>query len=261
MEWAMASDRAGFFDRFGLSQTLKRWTRAMQAPALLQTGDLSALHREMHRARDRIDTLAARAQSELLTRATGSDGIDRPDQCDWAERAAPWRQKITPRGHIRPGSPHEIGGGVILFHDATQADLTVRQDPAPAEIPGAAFGLVLEVYRFDGSFLSLVQDLPEEALKGLTLNHFIAVHLRVVREQPIEIYARLNVQHGPNQEQIVRQVEFRDGRGYAEFDLAYTKINEKRLEKAWLDLILEGPELNRLAIWDMVLLRAPRADV
>jgi hypothetical protein len=257
----MGSDMAGFFDRFGLSQTVRRWSRAMQAPGLMSPHDLSAMYREMRSTCDRIDALAARAQSELLTRATGADGINRPDQCDWAERAAPWRQKIKPRGHIRPGSPHEIGGGVTLFHDATQADLTVRQDPAPADVPGAAFGLVLEVYRFDGSFLSLVQDLPEAALKGLTLNHFIAVHLRVSREQPIEIYARLNVQHGPNQEQIVRQIEFRDGVGYAEFDLAYPKINEKRLEKAWLDLILEGPEMNRLAIWDMVLLRAPRADV
>ena len=60
---------------------------------------------------------------------------------------------------------------------------------------------------------------------------------------------------------MVRQIEFRDEVGRAEFDLAYSNINEKRIEKAWLDLILEGPEMNRLAIWDMVLLRAPRADI
>ena len=47
----------------------------------------------------------------------------------------------------------------------------------------------------------------------------------------------------------------------AEFDLAYTKVNERRIEKAWLDLILEGPEMNRIAILDMVMSRAPRADV
>jgi len=257
----MGTERAGFLDRFGLSQTVKRWSRSMQAPGLVPTRELSAMHQQMQATRDRIDTLAAQAQSELLARVRGKDGIDRPDQCDWAERAAPWRQKIRPRGHVRPGSPHHVGGGVTLFHDATEADLSLRQDPAPADIQGPAFGLVLEVYRFDGSFLSLVQDLPEAAIKGLTLNHFIAVHLRVAREQPIEIYARLNVQHGPNQEQIVRQVNIRDGVGRAEFDLAYTTINEKRLEKAWLDLILESPEMNRLAIWDMVLLRAPRADI
>lgn len=257
----MGNERLGFLDRFGLSQTLRRWSRAMDAPAALPARDLAAMHGQMRATRDRIDTLALQAETELLTRAQGSDGIDRPDQCEWAERAAPWRQKLRPRGHVRPGSPHDIGGGVTLFHDATVAEMSLRQDPAPPGLHGPAFGLVFEVYRFDGSFLSLVQDLPAAALQGLTLNHFIAVHLRMSREHPIEVYARLNVQHGPNQEQIVRQFDFRDEVGRAEFDLAYTKINEKRIEKAWLDLILEGPEMNRLAIWDMVLLRAPRADI
>ena len=257
----MGIERAGFLDRFGLSHTLKRWGRAIQTPATVPTRDLAALHVQMRAARDRIDGLAASAESELLSRVGGPDGIERPDQCDWAERSGPWRQKIKPRGHVRPASPQEIGGGVTLFHDAVQADFSLRQDPVPPGLDGPQFGLVLEVYRFDGSFLSLVQDLPDAALRGLTLNHFIAVHLRVSREQPIEVYARLNVQHGPNHEQIVRQFDFRDDVGRAEFDLAYTKINEKRLEKAWLDLILEGPEMNRLAIWDMVVLRAPRADI
>jgi hypothetical protein len=120
---------------------------------------------------------------------------------------------------------------------------------------------VLEVYRFDGSFVSFVHDLPPEAIAGLTLNHFIAVDIRAEREQPIEVYARLNVQHGPNVEQMVRQVDFKGDGGRAEFDLAYTKINERRIEKAWLDLILEGPEMTRIAIWDVVVMRAPRADV
>ena len=257
----MGNERVGLFDRFGLSRTLDRWDRTLQSPEKLAPGELRKMHGQMHAIRNRIDTLAAKTETELLARGRPDDGIDRPDQCDWAERSAPWRQKITPRGHVQPTSPHAIGGGFTLFHDAAHADLTLRQDRVPSGIRGPAFGLVIEVYRFDGSFLSLVQDLPEAAIKGLTLNHFIAVHLRVAREHPIEIYARLNVQHGPNHEQIVRQFDIRGDIGRAEFDLAYTKINEKRLEKAWLDLILEGPEMNRLAIWDMVLLRAPRADI
>jgi hypothetical protein len=257
----MGNERLGFLDRFGLTQTMKRWARAMEAPGALPARELSALHGQMRSARDRIDAMAIRAETELLIRAQGSDGIDRPDQCDWAERAAPWRQKLRPRGHVRPGSPHAIGGGLTLFHDASEAEMTLRQDPAPPGLSGPSFGLVFEIYRFDGSFLSLVQDLPDAALQGLTLNHFIAVDLHMAREHPVEVYARLNVQHGPNHEQIVRQFDFRNDVGRAEFDLAYTKINEKRIEKAWLDLILEGPEMNRLAIWDMVLLRAPRADI
>jgi hypothetical protein len=153
-----------------------------------------------------------------------------------------------------------LAGGIKVFHDATNADFSLIQERAPLWVEGPQFGLVLEVYRSDGSFISFVQDLPGEALVGLTRNHFIALRLVTEREQPVEIYARLNVQHGPNVEQIVRQVEFDGNDGKAEFDLAYSKINEKRIEKAWLDLIIEGPKMTRIALWDMVLLRAPRAD-
>ena len=48
--------------------------------------------------------------------------------------------------------------------------------------------------------------------------------------------------------------------GRADFDLAYTKINERRIEKIWLDVILDRPQMSRIAIWDLVVMRAPRAN-
>lgn len=256
----MGHDINGLSGWFGLNGALKKWKRALQAPQDVSTSELSRMNKHIRGLRDRLDGMAATTQGELRSRTAGHDGIDLPDQCDWVERPAPWRTELRPRGQVDLGSPTRLGGGVTLFHDATQADLSLRQDLAPADIPGPTHSLVLEVYRFDGSFVSLVQDLANDALIGLTLNHFISVHLRMDREQPIEVYARLNVQHGPNTEQIVRQFNFDGDRAVAEFDLAYTKINDKRLEKAWLDLILEGPSMNRIALWDMVILRAPRAD-
>ena len=44
-----------------------------------------------------------------------------------------------------------------------------------------------------------------------------------------------------------------------EFDLGYSKINEKRVEKIWLDLIFEGPEMNQIILRDVTLTRRPRA--
>lgn len=257
----MALERHSLFGRFGRSSPLQKWERALEAPGTLSPVDLTQMGAQMRKMRDDLDHLRAVIHTEMLARGHGNDGIDRPDQCDWAARSGPWHSAVSPRGHIRMASPTEVGGGVKLFHDARDPEMSLRQDPVPGHIDGPLFGLVLEVYRFDGSFLSFVQDLPDDALKGLTLNHFIAVHLTIETEQPLEVYARLNVQHGPNTEQIVRQVEISGTRGVAEFDLAYTKINEKRLEKAWLDLILEGPSMNRVALWDMVMLRAPRADL
>ena len=69
------------------------------------------------------------------------------------------------------------------------------------------------------------------------------------------------MQHGPNTEQIVRQVEFVETRGLAEFDLAYSNINEKRVEKIWIDLIFDNPGMNQVLLRDLTLTRAPRADI
>lgn len=256
----MGQEFPGIFGGFGLGQTLKRWQRALREPRDLSSADLKRMNGDIRGMRDRLDTMAAQSRSALLTRTSGSDGIERPDQCDWATRPAPWSEEMRPRGIVGLNSPQPLPGGATVFHDANHAEMSLRQERAPHWAQGAQFGLVLEVYRSDGSFVSFVQDLPPEALVGLTRNHFITVNLVADREQPVEIYARLNIQHGPNVEQIVRQVEFEDTKGQAEFDLAYTKINEKRLEKAWLDLIVEGPKMTRVALWDMVVLRAPRAD-
>ncbi|MBY4894150.1 DUF6478 family protein [Rhodobacteraceae bacterium N5(2021)] len=256
----MGQEFPGIFGGFGLGQTLKRWQRALRAPEVLSSADLKRINGDIRSMRDRLDTMAAQSRSALLARSAGSDGIDRPDQCDWATRPAPWREEMRPRGMVGLSSPQPLPGGATVFHDANHTEMSLRQETAPHWVQGAQFGLVLEVYRSDGSFVSFVQDLAPEALAGLTRNHFITVNLVADREQPVEIYARLNIQHGPNVEQMVRQVDFEGTKGQAEFDLAYTKINEKRLEKAWLDLILEGPKMTRIALWDMVVLRAPRAD-
>ncbi len=252
----------GFLGRIGLAQVMRRWSAVLAAPETVSAKGLREMRGQMRRLRDDLDRMAACAQSELLARADGAeDGIARPVQCDWSYRPEPWVRMMHPRGRVEVASPTRLPGGVTLFHDAARPDLTLRQEPVPGSDAGARFGLVMEVYRFDGSFLSLVEDFPAEALVGLTRNHFVTVSLNVDMEEPLEIYARLNVQHGPNTEQIVRQFALDGKRAVVEFDLAYTTINEKRLEKMWLDLIFEGPSMNRIALWDMNMIRAPRADM
>jgi hypothetical protein len=45
-----------------------------------------------------------------------------------------------------------------------------------------------------------------------------------------------------------------------EFDLAYSNLNEKRVEKMWIDLIFEGPEMNQVVLRDVTFSRRPRAE-
>ena len=80
-------------------------------------------------------------------------------------------------------------------------------------------------------------------------------------EKPLEIFARLNVKHGPNTEQVVREMPLNAAETAVEFDLAYTKVNEKRIEKLWIDLIFEGPEMNQITLRDLTVSRRPRAEL
>lgn len=260
----MAGDGAGFLGLFGASSPARRWSRALDRAEGLTPDALRQLNAEILEERDRLDALAAQTRAALTARVHRIDDVTRPDQYDWIARAAPWRTEMRPRGLTDVPSPYDLPGGVRLFHDAADPQICLRQEvrgQVPTPDLAAPYGLVMEVYRFDGSFLSIVQDLPEAAMADLTLNHFFTVDLTLEREQPVEVYARLNIRHGPNVETIVRKVDIRDGRGTAAFDLSYTKINTRRVEKGWLDLIIEGPEMTRIAIWDMVMLRAPRADI
>jgi len=119
----------------------------------------------------------------------------------------------------------------------------------------------MDVFRFDGSFLSLVLELPPEVVEGLKLNHLIRLDAIVEMEKPLEIFARLNIKHGPNVEQVVRELPLNEGEVKVEFDLAYTKMNEKRVERIWVDLIFEGPEMNQVTLRDVTFSRRPRAEL
>ena len=46
-----------------------------------------------------------------------------------------------------------------------------------------------------------------------------------------------------------------------EFDLAYSNLNEKRIERAWIDLIIEGPNMNQIVLRDLTFSRRPRAEL
>ena len=51
-------------------------------------------------------------------------------------------------------------------------------------------------------------------------------------EKPLEIFARLKIKHGPNEEQIVRKLSLHEADIVVEFDLAYFNLKEKWVGRA-----------------------------
>ena len=248
-------------DRFLLRRSVARWRGIALDAGKADLATLRGLRDPPARHGARSTGCFMSRTGRLTLPAIGSNAIRKPLMSDWAWRPEIWRGPITPPGMAAVENRATFGDEATIFHDCDTSELTIRQIRNTSENDLAPFGFRMDVFRFDGSFLSVVVDLPEDAVRGLTLQHVIRMETQVEMEKPIEIFARLNVRHGPNSEQLVRELPLNDAEVMVEFDLAYTKMNEKRVEKAWIDLIFEGPEMNQIVLRDLTFSRRPRAEL
>lgn len=141
--------------------------------------------------------------------------------------------------------------GVKLFHDGADQALQLR--------PAEGRGLTVQLRGFQGSFLSLVLDLPPAAVQGLKLRHLMRLDASVTASGALQVYARLNIRHGPNVEQVVRPLPPGPGSQMVEFDMFYVGLNEKRVELAWIDLIFNPEGDQEITLTGLSVSRRPRA--
>jgi hypothetical protein len=174
---------------------------------------------------------------------------------DWAWRPEAWRVPLSPAGLVSPSSGTRLGADAKFFHDCPDADYKVRQGRIPGGAP--AFALDIEVFHFDGGFLSMAVDLPPEAVDGLSRRHILRIGLEALMNAPVPCFGRLNVKHGPNVAQVV-QAFGEDG--HVDLDLASAEFDEDRVSAAWIDVIFERPAMNRFHLTDLTLSRRPRAE-
>lgn len=257
----MAKRGLGPIDLFMHQSSLLRWSTAARAAPAAELSLLRAQRQRARQLRHKLDELVQVADGRLALPHIGSQAFPRPAGTDWSWRPALWRGPLAQKGMASVESKTTLGEEVTVFHDCRITELTLRQLRNTREEDLAPFGLRMDVFRFDGSFLSLVVDMPEEACVGLKKRHLVRLDVTVDLEKPLEIFARLNIRHGPNTEQIVRELPLHDKDVFVEFDLAYTKLNEKRVDRMWIDLIFEGPEMNQVTMRDVTLSRYPRAEL
>ncbi len=246
-------------DKLFHTRAVQRWRRAASHAA---DTDLSALRVQRNRARElraHLDHLVHVADGRLALPRIGSSFFPKPHGTDWSWRPEVWRGPLPVPGISSVPTKSMLGHEVTLFHDCDFSELTLRQLRNSREADLAPFGLRMDVFKFDGSFLSLVIDLPPDAARGMTRGHLLRIDTIIETEKPLEIFARLNIRHGPNTEQIVRELPLNEEEVKVEFDLAYSRLNEKRIEKIWLDLIFEAPEMNQVVIRDLTFCRHRRA--
>lgn len=248
-------------DRLLYQRGLRGWFRAAQAAPETPLSDLRRQRNEARQLRAHLDQLIHVADGRLALPQIGSSHFPRPHGTDWSWRPAIWRGPLPIVGLASVETKTMLGAEVTLFHDCTFSELSLRQLRNTHAADLAPYGLRLDVFSFDGSFLSLVIDLPADAAEGLIRTQLIRIDTIIESEKPLRIFMRLNIEHGPNTEQIVRELPMEDSQLRVEFDLFALRLNEKRVEKLWLDMIFEAPEMNQIIIRDLTFARHPRAAI
>lgn len=248
---------AGFLDRLMLRRMQARWAQVADTAGEMEAGALRAWRGRARAMRRDVDRALYVSEQRLGRIASALPR--QPLGTDWAWRPDVWTGPVP--GVVVQATRTAISPDVALFHDCKLPEVTVRQSCNGADRDRAPFALTIESFAFDGSFLSLAIDLPEAAVAGLQLRHLIRVEAVVEVERPTEIFARLNVQNGPNTEQLVREMPGEAGARVVEFDLTYSKIDDKRVAKIWLDLIFSRPAMTRISLRDVTVSRRPRAEL
>jgi hypothetical protein len=244
-------------ERIRHQRALAGWQRRADRVGVIGPARLDMLRGRAVEMRRHIDRFvwAADARLEAAPPLPQQDGL--PLGTDWVWRPDPWTGRLAVPGQAPAETGAPLGEGVHLFHDCPLAEIGLRQRRNTGDRGLPPFGIEVEVFGFAGHFLSLALDLPPEAAQGLGPRHLVRLETVADCEQTLGLFARLNLQQGPNVAQILRQVSVERGTRVVEFDLALAGAGQT--EKLWLDLIFETPALNRIALRDVRLSRHPRA--
>lgn len=156
-------------------------------------------------------------------------------------------------GKILTGT--SLGPYVTLHHESDGAEFSIQR---PEDY---GTGLVFEFSGFAGDYFSLAFELPFEGVTALGRQDLLRLNLRTRADEPLKAYARLNLCHGPNTEQVVRMIDVGEGESIAEFDIFYTEFEQKRAASAWIDLIINDPAHKSIALEEVVILRRARASL
>jgi hypothetical protein len=252
---------SSIMDRLFHARGLRKWQAAARQSGETKLPELRAQRNQARQMRAHLDRLIHVADGRLALPMIGSSFFPKPHGTDWSWRPELWRGPLPTPGLSSVPTKSMLGGEVTLFHDCDFSELSLRQLRNMREEDLAPYGLRMDVFKFDGSFLSLVIDLPNQAAQDLTRAHLLRINTIIETEKPLEIFARLNIKHGPNTEQIVRELPLSEEDVMVEFDLAYTRLNEKRIERIWLDLIFEAPDMNQVNLRDLTFARHRRAAI
>ena len=255
----MARAGTGLIDRLAHRRAARNWARLGRAASKVRYEDLTSLRSRARSMQSKVAKALANIE-DRIHQPTSAFSLQDEGVSEWSWRPDMWRGQVSPTGLASVPSGARFGEAVKIFHDCALSENALRQIPNTRSEDLTTYGLRVDICAFTGSFMSVVVDLPVEALAGLSKRNLLRFGLDVSVERGMPAYARLNLKHGPNTEQLVQSLPL-GFRSTVDFDLGFTELNENRIEGAWVELIFDKLELNQGIIHDLHMSRCPRAEL
>ncbi len=260
----MAMRPRKWFDRVIRERAYRRWSDLADVAGGVGTARRRQLREDAVALRRKLDLFLMRSDGNVEHGRDQLNTMSLPIGTDWRWRPGFMSTAIRPSGIASPANGERLGEEAAVWHDCREGAMILKQVANQGATDLSPFGLRMEIFDFTGGFLAVSIDLPPDALAGLTRGHILRLETTLSVERPMNVYARLNVASGPNTDQVTHQLARLDGdvlgQQVTEFDLAYTEINEKRLEKIWIDVIFENPFMNALEVRELFVSRHLRAE-
>jgi hypothetical protein len=257
----MARAGSGFFDRLAERRVLARWSRLTEAEPDIEANDLRALRNGARALRDTTNRFIRAVDGRLALPRPGADTIQAPMHSTWKWRPELWRSAIDPQGRASVNSGDIVDRDVKVFHDCPLHELALRQTRNTYETDLAPFGLTLDVYHFEGSYLSVAVDLPPEGWNQICDGELMRVDALIDADRPVTAFARLNLRHGPNVEKRVAELNAAGVHEEAEFDLDEIIASHPNIDAAWAEIIFKASPMTRINLRDLTASRRPRAQL
>jgi hypothetical protein len=251
----------GYLGRALSAAYLKFWRNRLQRAAEEKTAKLRQQRREALALQRELGDVLPRINDELHHRLHRSKAYRHGSNMLWAWRPELWAVPSPSAAGPVPQSGAHLASNTKVFFDDADCAVIIQQFRNDMSEAFAPYGVALELFQFEGSFLSLAIDLPDELYETFAKDELIGLSGAIVAERPTGFTVRLNIKHGPNTEQLIQAHDLRNSEFGLEFDPEHLKINVNRVEKIWLDLVFETPNFNRISLIDLAFSKRPRVEI
>lgn len=194
---------------------------------------------------------------------TGSDENIHPDNqrpigTDWVWRPAVFGTNLPDSVCIPAFSPATLGRDLSLFHDCPLVQISLRQEYTAQP---DRFAIRLETFAFQGSYMSMVLEVPPAICADLHVDHLIRLSVCLDTKQPVTLSARLNAVHGSDVAQLQETLVAEGACRVAEFDLLDIPLARHGVDRFWIDIFIDCPAPSSLLLQEISVMRCQRADI